>query len=110
MASEVLKNCGYHVIEARDGAEALDLQAHHHGPIELLLTDIMMPRIKGPELASRLRGDRPETRVLYMSGYSDDVIRGVGRSQALTASFLRKPFVPAELARRVRETLDRPLN
>ena len=108
VASEVLKNCGYNVLEARDGAEALDLQAHHRGPIELLLTDIMMPRIKGPELASRLCDNRPETRVLYMSGYSDDVIRDLGRGRAPGASLLRKPFVPAELARRVRETLDRP--
>jgi len=108
VVSEVLRNCGYTVLEARDGAEALSLQARHQGPIELLLTDIMMPHIKGPELANRLRGDRPDTRVLFMSGYSDDVIRRGLSVDDAPASLLRKPFIPAELARRVRETLDRP--
>ena len=108
MASEVLKRCGYKVLEARDGAEALRLEKGHQGPIELLVTDIMMPRIKGPELAHRLCGHRPETRVLFMSGYSDDVLRRDLSSGYSPPSLLRKPFSPTELARRVREALDAP--
>jgi signal transduction histidine kinase len=83
VVSQVLKNHGYTVLEARDGAEAMTVQAHHRGTIELLLTDIMMPHIKGPELAKRLHDDRPNTRVLFMSGYSDDVIlRGLSSVDA----------------------------
>lgn len=106
VASEILQARGYQVLEARDGGEALELEALHDGPISLLLTDVMMPRMKGPELASRLLGLRPGIKVLYMSGYGEDVL-GRGMKHSVQRDFLiQKPFMPNELARRVREVLD----
>ena len=105
LVKEVLEEAGYRVLVARDGPEALDIGARHPGPIRLLLTDVVMPRMSGRELASRLRAARPETRVLYMSGYSNEAVayRGVIEEGAL---LLQKPFGPDELARRVREALE----
>jgi CheY-like chemotaxis protein len=93
------------VIEARNGPEALLLSERHPGPLDLLLTDVVMPRMSGRELAERMGPLRPDLSVLYMSGYTDDAVIRHGVLGADTA-FLQKPFTPAALVQRVRETLD----
>jgi CheY-like chemotaxis protein len=105
LARDILRANGYTVLEARNGAEGLLLGERHQGPLELLLTDVVMPRMSGRELAERLTPLRPDLSVLYMSGYTDDAVIRHGVLGAGTA-FLQKPFTPAVLVQRVRETLD----
>jgi len=107
LAREILRLNGYTIIEARHAREALLLSEAHRGPIHLMLTDVVMPGMTGGELARRLRTQRPATRVLYMSGYTDDAIfrRGVLEDEV---AFLQKPFTAAVLSRKVREVLDAP--
>ena len=106
LARSVLEKVGYTVLEAAEGSSALTLCERHSGPIHLMLTDVMMPHMNGIELRESLATLLPEMRVLFMSGYAD-------RSQvkedvlARARSFLPKPFTPEDLARSVRETLDR---
>jgi PAS domain S-box-containing protein len=103
-AGAALKEYGYHVIEASDGDEAIAVAAEYAGDIHLLLTDVVMPGISGKESSERMKEVRPNLKVLFMSGYTADVIaqRGVlDRSVA----FLHKPFSPVELAAKVREVL-----
>jgi PAS domain S-box-containing protein len=108
LARLVLRAGGYQVLEARDGEEALAVCQAHAGAVDLVVTDVIMPRLGGPELAARLRTLRPGARVLYMSGYTDDAL---GRQQLLgpDAPFLQKPFTVASLAAKVRAVLDRPV-
>ncbi|HYV67174.1 MAG TPA: ATP-binding protein, partial [Myxococcales bacterium] len=105
LAACILRKFGYRVLEARRPREAIALAEDEPGPIELLLTDVVMPEMAGPILARRLATLRPGLRVLFMSGYTDDAIvrRGI---LEVGAPFLQKPFVPEALARRVREVLD----
>ncbi len=105
LARQVLQQCGYTVLEAFDGEDALGVDARHTNPVHLLLTDVVMPRMGGRELAERLARRRPELRVLYLSGHNEDAIL---RHGLLTeqAHFLAKPFGPEVLARKVREVLD----
>ncbi|OGK80696.1 MAG: hypothetical protein A2X53_12895, partial [Candidatus Rokubacteria bacterium GWA2_70_23] len=105
LAREVLTRRGYQVLDAADGADALALAERHPGPIHLLLTDVVMPRVSGRELAEKLAARHPAMKVLYMSGYTDDAVlrHGVLRSEV---AFLQKPFGPGALARKVREILD----
>jgi signal transduction histidine kinase len=105
LAREVLAGCGYAILEASHGEEALRVAAEHAGPIDLVVTDVVMPRMNGRELVDRLIPIRPGVKVVYMSGYTDDsvVARGVATA-GLT--FLQKPFTLAVLARTVREVLD----
>ncbi|MGH7397838.1 MAG: ATP-binding protein [Candidatus Rokuibacteriota bacterium] len=105
LARDILRASGYTVLEARNGAEALLLCERHQGPLDLLLTDVVMPRMSGRELAERLAPIRHDLSVLYMSGYTDDAVIRHGVLGAGTA-FLQKPFTPATLVQRVRETLD----
>ena len=104
LACRILERIGYRVLEAADADEALEALAKHPGDIDLLLTDVVMPRVSGPELARIVHATRPELPVLYMSGYTDDA---VGREGVLDPSvpFLQKPFTPDGLARKVREVL-----
>ena len=105
LVNHVLVKQGYTVLLASDGEQALKVSADHPGPIHLLLTDVVMPRMGGPELATHLLKTRPDTRVLYTSGYIEQAgLDAVTREGAL--AFLAKPFTPGELARRVREALE----
>jgi PAS domain S-box-containing protein len=107
LVRQVLQGGGYTVLEARDGAEALAVATRYDGPIDLLVTDVVMPGVDGRGLAERLSGRYPRLKVLYLSGYTDDAVvrRGVSQEEA---HFLQKPFSPAVLARKVREVLDAP--
>jgi YesN/AraC family two-component response regulator len=93
------------VLEACDGVEALALSENHRGPIHLLLTDVVMPRLGGGRLARRMNRQRPDTRVLFMSGFADSTLV---RHEVVNGDIdcLLKPFTPEGLARKVRETLD----
>jgi signal transduction histidine kinase/ActR/RegA family two-component response regulator len=95
---------GYTVIEAGGGEEALAVARGHEGPIHLLLTDVVMPRLNGRELAEQLTRERPEVRVLFMSGYSDDAILRQGIETA-TSHFIQKPFSIDALTVKLQETL-----
>jgi PAS domain S-box-containing protein len=103
----VLEHAGYTTLVASDGVEALAVAAAHTGEIHLLLTDVVMPRLDGPGLAERLVGVRPSTRVLYVSGYTDDAL-GVGGVLEGGTNLLGKPFSTERLTSRVREILDAP--
>jgi two-component system cell cycle sensor histidine kinase/response regulator CckA len=105
VASDSLRRRGYHVLEAADGNEALEVAAAHHGPIHLLITDVIMPRLGGLELAARLARERPATRVLYTSGYAETTATLRAALEAGVA-FLPKPYLPEDFTRRVREVLD----
>ena len=101
----VLREHGYAVLESGDPAEAIGLAERHEGKIDLLITDVVMPEMKGPELAESLAAVRPGTPVLYVSGYAD---RNVARSDddVEVAGFLSKPFGPQALLANVRKILD----
>lgn len=101
---DVLLGCGYQVLSCGDGLSALQLASSHTGPIHLLVTDVVMPGMSGPELADQIQSVRPSCRVLYMSGYSGDAIarRGV---RGGSVAYLPKPFSAAELSSKVREVL-----
>jgi len=104
---QALARQGYTVLDAPNGAEALRIAASHAGPIHLLLTDVVMPGISGRQLADQLAKLRPETKVLYTSGYTDDAVVRHGVLEAGIA-YLQKPFTVDGLARKVREILERP--
>jgi len=93
-----LRQAGYSVLEAGDGYEGLLLSRHHKGPIHLLITDVVMPRMGGMKLSRALKAHHPESSVLFISGYTADMLdQGV--------SFLQKPFTPETLISRVAEIL-----
>ena len=101
----VLRQSGYRVVEAANGAEALRASQDYEGTIDLLVVDVVMPQMNGPELVQRLEGRRPQMKVLYMSGYTNEAVfrrGGVGTERAL----LQKPFAPEVLVGMVREVLD----
>jgi signal transduction histidine kinase len=104
VASRVLQKHGYTVLEAADGCEALALCRQYQGIIHLLLTDIVMPNVSGPDLGARVRALRPDTRVLFMSGYTDDAMvrHGILKGRV---PFLHKPLTPTSLLEKVRDVL-----
>jgi PAS domain S-box-containing protein len=105
LVRDYLTGSGYRVLDAPDGIQALEIAAAHRGPIQLLITDVVMPRVSGRELATRLTADRPDLKVLYISGYTDDSIFRHGVLEGGMA-FLQKPFTLKAIARKIREVLD----
>lgn len=106
LTCRILRKRGYQVLEARDGREAIDVATNHAGDIQLLVTDVIMPRLGGRELSENLTRMIPHMRVLFMSGYTDDQLLQRGVLQSGSGNFLEKPFTPEALARKVREVLD----
>src|ERR1041384_2687016 len=104
-ARQILGRLGYTIVDAPNGAAALDLAANLTGPLDLLVTDVVMPEMSGRQLAERLTAVRPGLKVLYVSGYTDDAVVRHGVLEA-GISYLEKPFTPERLARKVREVLD----
>jgi len=108
LARQYLENQGYNVIDAPDGSNAIQISQAHKGPIHLLLTDVIMPGMNGRELANKVSPTRPEMRVLYMSGYTENHIGHNGTlDEGIT--LLQKPFTLPALKAKVREMLDTPL-
>jgi two-component system, cell cycle sensor histidine kinase and response regulator CckA len=105
VAGRILSAAGYRVLAADGGSQALELAAHHEGAIDLLVSDVVMPGMLGKELAERLVDSRPDTRVLYMSGYARPVLASQGTLEEGVA-LLEKPFTAADLLAAVRERLD----
>ena len=105
LAAQVLRGRGYTVLEAGGGDQALAMAATHPFPIHLVVTDVVMPGMRGPEVVARLLARQPSLRVLYISGYTDDVMTEPG-SGGLGGPLLEKPFTPQALAARVRAVLD----
>jgi signal transduction histidine kinase len=107
VARDILVPLGYRVLEAATPSDALRLCKQHPDRLDLLLTDVVMPHVSGRELARQIAALRPEIRILFMSGYTDDAIVNHGVLDTGLA-FLQKPLTPLSLARKVRQTLDRP--
>jgi CheY-like chemotaxis protein len=105
LVCEILRESGYVVLSAPSGADAMKLTTNQTKPIDLLITDVVMPEMSGPELANALRRARGEMRVLYMSGYTDDAIL-VRQGLPENCAFIRKPYTPLQFLQKVRETLD----
>lgn len=105
LCRRVLEGCGYHVVEAGNGLEALEISESFEGPIHLVLTDVVMPGLGGRSFAEQLSKKRSGVPILYMSGYTDDAVIRHGILRAETA-FIQKPFTPSALATRVRRILD----
>jgi two-component system cell cycle sensor histidine kinase/response regulator CckA len=105
LAREILQNSGYRIVESSGGEEAAEFYRESREPIHLILTDVVMPRLSGRELVNQLRPLRPETRVLYMSGYTDNSIVSQGALEK-GIHYIQKPFTMEGLTRMVRETID----
>mgnify|MGYP000688353960 CR=1 FL=1 len=102
-ACDVLRRLGYNVLEASDGIAALERITETAGPIDLLVTDVVMPRMGGHDLAARVRASRPDVPVLFMSGYPGN---GADRADGGPINLVRKPFTAEVLAGRIRQALD----
>jgi CheY-like chemotaxis protein len=103
---EFLQETGYTVLSARSSEGALELARPHDGAIDLLLTDVVMPRMNGRELSVRLLSDRPQMKVLFVSGYSDDVVGGEEQGTATESfGFLQKPFSRPTLKEKIRDMI-----
>jgi DNA-binding response OmpR family regulator len=105
LVEKVLRKQGYDVLVAGHAGEALVLSEKHPGNIDILLSDVVMPQMSGPELAQRLSPLRPEMRILFMSGYTDDFLARTGALDE-GAGFMQKPFKPADVVRKVRAVLE----
>jgi signal transduction histidine kinase len=107
LTARMLERLGHRVLTAADGAEALERAAAHEGPIHVLLTDVVMPRMGGRDLARALREQRPEVRVVFSTGYAEEAVRANGHIERGT-SVLPKPYALAELEAKLREVLEPP--
>ena len=105
LVRDELRKLGYRVLEAKNGVEACLLATQQAGTLDLLLTDVVMPGMGGLELAHHLSVIKPDLKILFMSGYIDDVGLHAGHEEG-SSSFLQKPFTPEALARAVRNLLD----
>ena len=105
LARRVLEGRGYAVLVGADADQALELSRRHQGPIDILVTDVVMPGLSGPRLADVLLAERPSLKVLFTSGYAGEEIANRGVLPPET-QLLQKPFTPRSLAQRVREILD----
>ena len=105
LVAEALETSGYTLLKAADCKDAVRIAAEHSGPIDLLLTDVIMPQMSGRDLAERIQPRRPTMAVLYMSGYTDGIIGHRGVLEP-TVAFLQKPFAPSTVSHKVREVLD----
>jgi len=104
---QVLQNHGYRVLEAGHGVEALvECNRNPLGSIDLLLTDVVMPQMGGGELADQIRNVLPDIRILFMSGYTDEI--EIEEMLSSGGDFIKKPFLPETLVAKVRQTLDQP--
>jgi len=106
LVRDTLEKQGYRLLVAASGPEALSIAERFDGPIELLVTDVVMPQMSGKQLAERLKVVRPQTQILFISGYTESAIVQTG-AQGDSSRFLQKPFTPSMLSRAVRELLDK---
>jgi len=106
LTSELLAGWGYEVLVARNGVEALEISGKHRGAIDLMVTDVVMPHMNGRDLAERMRQMRPEMKVIYMSGYTDNLALQGGMVEE-GSDFIQKPFSADTLAKRVRAALQK---
>lgn len=105
LVQRVLEDDGYRILLASNGREALELVEQHAEEIDLLITDVSMPQLSGPDLVAQVNRRWPDLRVLYLSGHADSALSGGG----VQVNLLRKPFELEELTRRVSETLEQPV-
>jgi CheY-like chemotaxis protein len=105
LSRHILQSCGYTILEAEDGREAVQVAQNYQGDIQLVVTDVVMPYLGGRQLAERLEAMRPGLKILFLSGYTDDAVVRHGILEADVA-FLQKPFTPNALAQKVRNVLD----
>lgn len=105
LACSILQKGGYKVLEAKDVHDAIGLSKKHEGPIHLMIVDVIMPGMKGPEVYAQVAAYHPETKVLYMSGYTDDVIAHHGILKE-GIQFIQKPFTAKALTSKIREILN----
>jgi len=108
MVRDILKSAGYTVLEACHPAQAMSICRSHSGPLDMLLTDVVMPHFSGPTLAMQVVKTYPTIKLLFMSGYRDETITHHGLKEISPEQFLHKPFTPKELMRKVRDLLDQP--
>jgi len=104
LSTKILSRCGYHVLAAGGGEEAREICERHEGTIHLLLSDVVMPGMNGPMVAEMLTRMRPGLKVVFMSGYTDDLVVRHGVMER-GVPFLQKPFTPERLANKIVEVL-----
>lgn len=103
----ILEADGLSILEAVNGQEALEICEGYDGPLDMVLTDVVMPQMSGPSLLEKMTQLRPRARALFMSGYANNVLDSYGGIEGIVP-FLQKPFSPDELVHKVREVLDSP--
>jgi two-component system, cell cycle sensor histidine kinase and response regulator CckA len=106
MICQFLQQLGYSVLEAKDGADAVALAEHYTGRIDLLLTDVVMPHVRGSEVARKLLARRPDVEVIFMSGYTEGETGSISTNDDKPATILQKPFELTGLASKIREVFE----